>query len=43
MDSNGSDYNEKIGEIDIAFFGVGPGGHTASLFPHHPTLKSEDE
>ena len=43
MDSDGTDYNERIGEIDIAFFGMGPDGHTASLFPHHPALNSQEE
>lgn len=43
MESNGADYNEQIESIDIAFFGMGPDGHTASLFPHHPALKSEEE
>ncbi len=34
MESNGKEYTERVGEIDIAFFGIGPDGHTASLFPH---------
>lgn len=42
MDSDGTEYNEQVGNIDIAFFGMGPDGHTASLFPHHPGLQSEE-
>ena len=42
MDSDGAEYSERIGEIGIAFFGMGPDGHTASLFPHHPALQSEE-
>jgi 6-phosphogluconolactonase len=43
MDSDGAEYSERVGSIDIAFFGMGPDGHTASLFPHHLALNSEEE
>lgn len=43
MDSDGAEYSERVGNIDIAFFGMGPDGHTASLFPHHPALSSGKE
>lgn len=43
MDSDGTEYSERVGNIDIAFFGMGPDGHTASLFPHHPALSSGKE
>lgn len=42
MESNGKEYTERVGEIDIAFFGMGPDGHTASLFPHHEALQSQE-
>lgn len=42
LDSDGLKYMERVGDIDIAFFGMGPDGHTASLFPHHPSLQSEE-
>lgn len=42
MESDWAEYSERVGDIDIAFFGMGPDGHTASLFPHHPALSSEE-
>lgn len=42
MDDDGVKYSEKVGEIDIAFFGLGPDGHTASLFPYHEALQSQE-
>lgn len=42
MESDGIEYSLRLGNMDIAFFWIGLDGHTASLFPHHIALQSEE-
>ncbi len=40
-DDFAQDYYNRVGNIDIWLFWVGPDGHTCSLFPNHKLLEDE--
>ena len=43
MTDPATEYSLRVPSVDIGFFGVGPDGHIASLFPHHRGLQNKSD